>query len=119
MKVQVSRVKIQKKPENRVTSHLIMKPHRRRKAKNLLFHEDGIFSKKIFGNLYRCDCGALYEEGFCEACQCRVVNPTNMPDFYIDLNPLNKLQRAPVRAMCAQLDKIHLSSHDVSSARTM
>ena len=73
MKVQVSRVKIQKKPENRVTSHLIMKPHRRRKAKNLLFHEDGIFSKKIFGNLYRCDCGALYEEGFCEACcsQCR------------------------------------------------
>lgn len=85
MKVRVKRTKIHKEKCNQVLSHLIMEPHRRQKVDSLSFHEDGIFSKRIFGNLYRCDCGQQREEGWCPSCGVRVINPEHMPDFYIDL----------------------------------
>ena len=85
MKIGVKRTHIKKEERNRVTSHLILEPHRRQKAESLVYHDEGIFSKRIFGNLYRCDCGALSEEGICEECGTRVVEPQHMPDFYIEL----------------------------------
>lgn len=86
MQVNVKRVQIEKRPENQVTSPLIMEPHHRQRQENLQFDENGIFSKKIFGNLYKCDCGELREEGWCEECGTRVIDPKRMPDFFIDLN---------------------------------
>lgn len=85
MKVRIKRTVVNKHPENRVTSPFIMEPHHRQRIGNLQYDDGGIFSKRIFGNLYKCDCGALYGEGFCEECGCRVIDPQRMPDFYIDL----------------------------------
>lgn len=85
MKIGLRRTHIRKEEINRVTSHLILEPHRRQKAESLVYHDEGIFSKRIFGNLYRCDCGSFYDEGICPNCGTRVVNPEHMPDFYIEL----------------------------------
>lgn len=85
MFISVSRTKIKKRKENQVTSHLIFEPHRRQSIDNLKLHEDGIFSKRIFGNFHRCECGEKSGEGFCEMCNTRVISPKNMPDFFIDL----------------------------------
>lgn len=85
MKISVRRVRFTKQAGNRVTSHLALEPHRRQRVDNLSFDENGIFSKRIFGNINRCDCGALNEPGFCKDCQCRVVDPSHMPNFYVDL----------------------------------
>lgn len=85
MFVNVNRTKIKKKHENQVTSHLIFEPRRRQSIDNLKLHENGIFSKKIFGNFHKCECGDLIGEGYCENCETRVINPKNMPDFFIDL----------------------------------
>lgn len=85
MFVNINRTKIKKNNINKVTSHLIFEPHRRQSLDNLKLHEDGIFSKKIFGNVNKCDCGALTEEGFCKKCETRVVSTKAMPDFFIDL----------------------------------
>lgn len=85
MNVKVSRMKIHKMEGNRVTSHLILEPHRRQKVDSLVYHDEGIFSKRVFGNLYRCDCGLKTDEGVCDICGTRVVDPKSMPDFYIEL----------------------------------
>lgn len=85
MKVSISRTKIEKDGRNEVSSPFILEPHRRRTSENLKFDDKGIFSKRIFGNLYRCDCGRLTEEGFCNKCGTRVISTKNMPEFYIDL----------------------------------
>lgn len=85
MNVSFKRVKIEKIPENEVTSHLIMEPHRRQKIDNLMYDENGIFSKKIFGNFNKCDCEKLTEVGFCPHCNCRVIDYKNIPHFYISL----------------------------------
>ena len=85
MFVSVERTKIKKKRENQVTSHLIFAPHRRQSIKNLKLDENGIFSKKIFGNFYKCDCGAVIGEGYCKKCKTRVLDIKNPPDFFIDL----------------------------------
>ena len=92
MKVTVSRTKIKKRDENRVTGHLILEAHRRQKPGDLHYDDEGPFSKRIFGNLYKCDCGQTNFNNFegdgpiiCPACGCRVVHPANMPDFYMDL----------------------------------
>lgn len=85
MLVQINRTHIVKDEKNKVISPLILAPHRRQSASNLKFHEDGIFSKKIFGKIHKCECGKVVGEGFCEECGCRVVSLNNMPDFYCDL----------------------------------
>lgn len=86
MQINITKTKIDKNEQNKVSSHLIFEPHRRQKSENLKFYDKGIFSKKIFGNLYRCDCGKVTKEGYCEECGCRVINPKNIPSFYIDLS---------------------------------
>lgn len=85
MLVSIKRTKIEKREENRVKSDIIFAPYKRQTADNLKFHEDGIFSKKIFGKIHKCECGEVVGEGFCEKCQTRVISIENMPQFYIDL----------------------------------
>lgn len=85
MKVSIKRTKIVKKEENRVTSPLFRKTYSRVTKGDVKPDENGIFSKKIFGNFYSCDCGELKEPGICEKCGTRVIDKANMPDFYIDL----------------------------------
>lgn len=99
MLVDVKRTKINKRPENKVTSHLIYEPHRRQSIDKLKLHKDGIFSREIFGNFYKCNCienPVFYnddsnnfkdENGVirCPICGCRVLDPNKNYDFYIDL----------------------------------
>ena len=71
-------------PANQVTSDKIF-PNRRIKDKDgqYIFHEDGIFSERIFGKFGHCRCGKLKKPGYCEECGCRVLNKKKMPDFFI------------------------------------
>jgi hypothetical protein len=101
MFVDVSATQIEKLKENEVTSPLIYELHRHKTPDNQYFDENGLFSKRIFGNLYRCNCGKLTHEGFCEECGTRVVTPKNMPDFYIDL-------KAPVARLFADYSKLNI-----------
>lgn len=99
MLVNIKRTKIDKKPENKVTSPLIYEPHRRQSINRLKLHKDGIFSREIFGNFYKCNCEEnpifyndpiLNKNGdedvvICPNCGCRVLDPNKNYDFYIDL----------------------------------
>jgi hypothetical protein len=76
---------INKRPENQVTSPGFFKKNQRRVSDKYAFDENGLFSRKIFGRIGACECGQVTGEGYCEICQCRVVDQNNMPDFYIDL----------------------------------
>lgn len=92
MKVEIKHPSIVKSEENRVTSSLVSIPHYKKDLDRFPYHPDGIFSKRIFGNLYKCDCGELKEEGFCNNCETRVITYENMPDFFIQL-PIEVLYR--------------------------
>ena len=92
MKVTIECPRILKLEENKVTSPLTSIPHYKKDLDNFPYHPDGIFSKRIFGNLYKCDCGELKEEGYCEKCETRVVTYENMPDFFIQL-PIDVVYR--------------------------
>ena len=66
MKVKIDHPKIIKDKQNEVTSPLVSIPHYKKDLDRFPYHPDGIFSKRIFGNLYKCDCGELKEEGYCK-----------------------------------------------------
>ena len=85
MQVNIIRNKIFKQEENKVTSGAIKLPHVRKDPNNVKFDPNGIFSKRIFGNFYRCDCGELKEPGYCPICETRVIDKSDIPEFYIDL----------------------------------
>lgn len=102
------RNKVVKKKENEVTSHIILEPHRKQTKGNLKLYDDGIFSKRIFGNFGRCDCGNLMEEGICDQCGVRVISEDNIPDFYVDLT-------VPVLAMFPDLSHSGLNPKDAES----
>ncbi len=84
MKITIEPINIIEDPANQVTSDKIF-PKRKIKDKdgNYLFHEEGIFSEKIFGKFGHCKCGKLKKPGYCESCKCRVLNKRKMPDFFI------------------------------------
>lgn len=86
MKIKVSKFHVEPNPSNEVTSEKVFKPRRcKDKDGNWRFHDEGIFSKKIFGKLYKCSCGKNKEVGtWCDECGDRVVSKDKMPDFYID-----------------------------------
>lgn len=111
MLVNFNRTKIKKEAQNQVTSHLIFEPHRRQSIDNLKLHEDGIFSKKIFGNLYKCECNRLVgENGFCKKCNTRVISSQKeIPDFFIDLTINVPVPFADYNS----LSKINLEKDDV------
>lgn len=107
MNVTLNRTKIKKLEENKVVSPIIFEPRRRKNIENLKFHDQGIFSKRIFGNFYKCDCGNIVGEGFCESCGTRVISPRKMPDFFIDLS-------IKVPVAFAGFDKIDVDQTDAS-----
>lgn len=84
MKLTINRLDIEDNPANEVTSHKIFKS---RKVfdddGNLVFHQDGIFSDRIFGKIGHCKCGAKTTPGICPICGTRVLNKNKLPDFYI------------------------------------
>lgn len=86
MKIKISNFHLQENHLNEVTSSKIFKPRRSKdKYGNWRFHDEGIFSRKIFGRLYKCGCGENTEVGtWCSKCGDRVVSKDRMPDFYID-----------------------------------
>lgn len=87
--ITIKRLRIQDNPANEVTSEKVFKPHKIKDANgNLCFHEEGIFSKRIFGQFGRCECGALTKPGICKYCGVRVLNKKKMPDFYISFEGL-------------------------------
>lgn len=93
MEVEIKKIKIEKKPENLVTSHLIYEPHRRKN--NAKFDDNGIFSKRIFGNFNTCDCldengrKIKREPGICPICGTRIITLDDIPDFYTSLGDGN------------------------------
>lgn len=85
MQIKIENFNAQENKLNEVTSEKVFKPRRARdKDGNWRFHDDGIFSRKIFGKLYKCTCGKNKEVGtWCDVCGDRVVSKDKMPDFYI------------------------------------
>ena len=87
--ITIKRVNIKTNSANEVTTDKIFKPRKVRDANgNLLFHEDGIFSERIFGKFNRCNCGAQTKPGICPTCGVRVLNKKYMPNFYISFEGL-------------------------------
>ena len=90
MNITIKKLQIEDNPANEVTSHKIFKSRKVFDDEgNLVFHEDGIFSDKIFGRFGRCKCGALTTEGICSICNTRVLSKKKIPDFYIKFDNLN------------------------------
>ena len=88
MKIEIEPCKIVKDPRNQVTSSNVFKKNQRKISKDYKYDDNGLFSKKIFGNIGRCQCGEQTTPGYCKECGTRVVDANNMPDFYIDLGVL-------------------------------
>lgn len=91
MKFTITPHKIVKDPRNQVTSPNILKKNQRRVSDHYAFDENGLFSRKIFGRIGKCECGDdfdpnnLDKDNICKICGCRVVSLDDMPDFFIDL----------------------------------
>ena len=83
MKMTIQPIKIKEDPRNEVTSEKLFHARKIKDGDRFLFHEDGIFSEKIFGKFNKCYCGSLTKPGYCEKCKCRVLDKRHVPDFYI------------------------------------
>ena len=83
MRITIKPVTIVENPKNEVTSNKVFQARKIKDGDRYLFHEDGIFSEKIFGKFGHCYCGKLTKPGFCKDCGCRVISKRNMPNFYI------------------------------------
>ena len=83
MRVKIEPVKITENPMNQVTSEKVFQARKIKDGDRYLFHEDGIFSEKIFGKFGKCYCGELTKPGICKKCNCRVLNKRNITKFYI------------------------------------
>lgn len=86
MQINVKKIEIKDNPLNRVTSEKLFKP---RKIMNedgsYRFHDDGIFSEKIFGRIGICKCKETTKVGeWCPKCGARVISEAKMPDYYFD-----------------------------------
>lgn len=90
MRLQIKPLYIPEIKNNEVTSHKVFQD---RKMVNengeFLFHEDGIFSHKIFGKFKQCNCEHNpIKMGICKVCNTRVLDKGNLPTFYIKFNNL-------------------------------
>ena len=83
MKVTIKPINVIENPKNEVTSNKVFKSRKIKDGDRYLFHEDGIFSEKIFGKFGKCYCGKLTKPGYCKECGCRVLNKRNIPNFYM------------------------------------
>lgn len=90
MKIAIKRINIEDNPANEVTSHKIFKSRKVFDDEgNPIFHQDGIFSDRIFGKFGQCKCGNLTSPGICSKCKTRVLNKNRLPDFYIKFDNLD------------------------------
>lgn len=83
MKITIKPIKVIENPKNQVTSEKVFQARKIKDGDRYLFHEDGIFSEKIFGKFGKCYCGKLTKPGYCDNCGCRVISKRNMPNFYM------------------------------------
>lgn len=83
MKATIKSVHIVEDERNHVKSDKIFQARKIKNGDRYLFHEEGIFSEKIFGKFGKCYCGKQTSPGYCESCNCRVLNKKNIPNFYI------------------------------------
>ena len=83
MKITIKPVEVTEDPRNEVTSERVFQARKIKDGDRYLFHEDGIFSEKIFGKFGKCYCGTLTKPGYCSKCGCRVLSKRNVPNFYI------------------------------------
>lgn len=85
--LEIKRLEIPEVEGNQVKSSRVFKKGKiLDKDGKFRFYEEGIFSKKIFGNFNKCDCGKLNYPGICNKCQTRVLDKANMPVFYISFD---------------------------------
>ena len=92
MKVKIEPLNIRNNKTNEVTSSKIFRDRKAfDKDGNPNFHEDGIFSKKIFGQYGHCNCkeNPRTKPGYCEKCGTRVLSYKKTPDFYILFKGIN------------------------------
>lgn len=90
MKITINKINIEDNPINEVTSHKVFKSRKVFDADgNPIFHEEGIFSDKIFGKFGKCKCGHLTTPGICQYCGTRVLDPKRIPDFYIKFDGID------------------------------
>ena len=86
MRITIKPTEIEDNPANKVTSEKIFRPRMIKKDDRYMFHEDGIFSERIFGKFGKCYCGQLTHPGYCDECRCRVISKNNVPIFYIEFD---------------------------------
>ena len=86
LRATIKPVHIIENPMNQVTSEKLFQARKIKDGDRYLFHEDGIFSEKIFGKFGKCYCGEQTKPGICPKCNCRVLNKRNIPNFYIKFN---------------------------------
>lgn len=86
LRATIKPVHIVENPMNQVTSEKLFQARKIKDGDRYLFHEDGIFSEKIFGKFGKCVCGEQTKPGICPKCNCRVLNKRNIPNFYIKFN---------------------------------
>lgn len=86
LRATIKPVHIVENPMNQVTSEKLFQARTIKDGDRYLFHEDGIFSEKIFGKFGKCVCGEQTKPGICPKCNCRVLNKRNIPNFYIKFN---------------------------------
>ena len=86
LRATIKPVHIIENPMNQVTSDKLFQARKIKDGDRYLFHEDGIFSEKIFGKFGKCYCGEQTKPGICPKCNCRVLNKRNIPNFYIKFN---------------------------------
>ena len=86
LRATIKPVHIVENPMNQVTSEKLFQARKIKDGDRYLFHEDGIFSEKIFGKFGKCVCGEQTKPGICPKCNGRVLNKRNIPNFYIKFN---------------------------------
>ena len=87
VKINVEIFEAEDNEANAVTSSKIFKARRNRDANGAFrFDENGIFSPSIFGRIGKCKCGKTRKyNATCEYCGYRVLDPSNVPNFYIPM----------------------------------
>lgn len=93
MKMRIRPLVIPEIKSNEVTSHKVFKDRQAVDSKGrYVFHEDGIFSRKIFGQFNQCNCiRKPVKSGTCSRCNTRVLDKGNLPTFYIKFDNLRFL----------------------------
>lgn len=92
MKLTINKLHIPDLEENEVKSSKVFVPGKiLDKNGNFRFHEEGIFSEKIFGRFKKCNCVTdfLTRPGICPKCNVRVLSKKRMPIFFIKFNNLD------------------------------